>query len=392
MVIKSVKRLKNLQGKKIFLRVDFNVPLVSGKITEDYKIKAGLETIEFLRAQGACLIIASHLGDPAGRYETACSLRPVALRLKALLKQPVKFLPLGLGASTQVQIAKMRPGEIVLLENLRFYQGEYDNDDKFARELAALADIYVNDAFAVCHRNQASVAAIKKYLPAYAGLLLAKEVSALHKILKPKKPLVVIMGGAKIKTKAPLLVKLYPAASQILLGGGLANNFFKFQGLEIGRSLVDAGSDLAVKKFFRGKKLVEKIILPLDVVVKRKDGSARLILPDAVKKSDRILDIGPATIASFTQYIKRAKTLVWNGPLGKFEEDSFRHGTLVIASLVAARSSGRAYGVVGGGETVAALKLTKMSEYVDWISTAGGALLAYLGGDKMPGLSLIVKN
>jgi len=392
MVIRSVKRLKNLQGKKIFLRVDFNVPLVSGKITEDYKIKSGLATIEFLRAQGACLIIASHLGDPAGRYEAASSLKPVALRLKALLKQPIKFLPFGLGAATQTQIAKMHPGDIVLLENLRFYQGEYDNDDKFARELATLADIYVNDAFAVCHRNQASVVAIKKYLPVYAGLLLAEEVSALHKILKPKKPLVVIMGGAKIKTKAALLTKLYPAASQILLGGGLANNFFKFQGLEIGRSLVDADSRPAVKKFFSGKKLAKKIMLPLDVVVKRKDGSARLISPGAVKKSDRILDIGPATIASFAKYIKQAKTLVWNGPLGKFEEDSFKHGTLVIASLIAARSSGRAYGVVGGGETVAALQLTKMSEYVDWISTAGGAMLAYLSGDKLPGLNLIVKN
>lgn len=392
MVIKSVKRLKNLQGKKIFLRVDFNVPLAAGKIKEDYKIKSGLATIEFLRAQGACLIIASHLGEPAGRYEAASSLKPVALRLKSLLKQPIKFLPFGLGAATRTKIEKMRPGEIVLLENLRFYQGEYDNDNKFARELATLADIYVNDAFAVCHRNQASVSSIKKYLPAYAGLLLVQEVGALHNILKPKKPLVVIMGGAKIKTKAPLLTKLYPAASQILLGGGLANNFFKFQGLEIGRSLVDAGSDPDVKKFFSGKKLSKKIILPLDVVIKRKDGSVRVILPGAVKKSDRILDIGPATIASFAKYIKQAKTLVWNGPLGKFEEDSFKHGTLVIASLVAARSSGRAYGVVGGGETVAALKLTKMSEYVDWISTAGGAMLAYLSGAKMPGLSLIVKN
>ena len=392
MLIRSVKKLKNLRGKKIFLRVDFNVPLEKGKVQEDYKIQSGLATIEFLRARGASLIIATHLGDPAGKFQAASSVKPVALRLRARLKHPVKFVPFVIGPKVQSAVAKMKPGEIIMLENLRFNQGEYDNDNKFAQALAGLADIYVNDAFAVCHRPQASVVAIKKYLPSYAGLLLAEEVGALHRILKPKKPLVVIMGGAKIKTKAPLLAKLHPAAAQILLGGGLANNFFKFQGLEVGRSLIDADSSKAVKKFFKGKKLDKKIILPLDVVVKRKNGKTQVVSPTAVKKDDCILDVGPATIASFAKYIKTAKTLVWNGPLGKFEENSFKHGTLAIASLIAARSSGRAYGVVGGGETVAALKLNKMAQYVDWVSTAGGAMLAYLGGDKMPGLNLIVKN
>lgn len=391
MVIKSIENLKNLRGQKIFLRVDFNVPLQAGKIKEDYKIQSGLATIKFLQAQGACLIIATHLGEPAGR-QLAYSVKPVVSRLNILLKQKVKFLSSALGPKTRAAVAKMKPGEMVMLENLRFYPGEYDNDKKFALALAQLADIYVNDAFAVCHRKQASVSEIKKYLPAYAGLLLAQEVKALYQILKPKKPLVVIMGGAKIKTKAPLLAKLHPAAAQILIGGGLANNFFEFQGLEIGQSLVDSDSRSVIKKFFNGRKLDKKIILPRDVVIKKKNGKIQVVPPDAVLKTDCILDIGPATIASFAQYIKKAKTLVWNGPLGKFEENSFKHGTLVIASLVAARSSGRAYGVVGGGETVAALKLTKMSEYVDWVSTAGGAMLAYLGGDKMPGLDSIVKN
>ncbi len=392
MRIRSLRQLKSLKGKTVFLRVDFNVPLAGTKIGDDYKIKAGLETIKFLQSRGARIIVASHLGEPAGRYEAAYSLRPVALRLKKLLKQPVKFLSPALGAKTAAAVNKLRPGGIIMLDNLRFYQGEYDNDPDFAKDLAALADIYVNDAFAVSHRAQASVSAIKKYRPSYAGLLLESEVRALYNILKPKKPLVVVMGGAKIKTKAPLIAKLYPAAAQILIGGGLANNFFKFQGWEIGRSLLDKDSISDIKKFFSGRKLAKKIILPQDVVVKKSGGAARVVSPLAVQKTDTILDIGPATISAYAAYIKKAQTLVWNGPLGKFEEKSFRHGTLAIASLIAARSSGRAYGVVGGGETVAALELTKMSEYVDWVSTAGGAMLSYLGGAKMPGLSLIVNN
>jgi len=315
----------------------------------------------------------------------------VAARLKTLLKRPVKFLSEAVSPKTTAAVKALKPGEMVMLENLRFNAGEYKNDDKFAASLAVLADIYVNDAFAVCHRDQASIAAIKKYLPSYAGLLLEKEILALNKILKPTKPLVVIMGGAKIKTKAPLISKLYPAASQILIGGALANNFFKFQGLEIGKSMIDEDSAPDIKKFFKSKKLVPKIILPRDVVVKTKDGRAQVVAPSAVKASDTILDIGPASISDFAAYIKKANTLVWNGPLGKFEEASFKHGTLAIAYLIAARSSGLAYGVVGGGETVAALNLTKMSGYVDWVSTAGGAMLTYLGGGKLPGLSKIVR-
>ena len=390
MTISSLKKLKSLSGKTVFLRVDFNVPLEGRRIKEDYRIKSEIETIEFLLKKGARLIIASHLGEPKG-IEAAFSLRPVATRLKSLLKRPVKFLSSAVGPKTEAAVSAMQKGEIVMLENLRFNAGEYQNDSKFAASLAALADIYVNDAFAVCHRDQASVSAIKNYLPSYAGLLLEKEIIALNRILKPKKPLVVIMGGAKISTKAPLISKLYPAASHILIGGALANNFFKFQGFEIGKSMQDDDSAPYIKKFYRGKKLSPKLILPQDVVVKTKDGRAKVVAPAAVKASDTILDIGPATISAFAAYIKQANTLAWNGPLGKFEEPSFKAGTLAIAHLLASRSSGLAYGVVGGGETVAALSLTKMSEYVDWISTAGGAMLTYLGGGKLPGLKKIVR-
>ncbi len=390
MKINSLKKLKALSGKTVFLRVDFNVPLKDGKIKEDYRIKAGLETIEFLLSRGARLVIASHLGEPKG-YEAASSLRPVAARLKTLLKRPVRFMGETVGSKVSAAAKELKKGEAIMLENLRFNEGEYKNDAKFAASLAALADIYVNDAFAVCHRDQTSVSAIKKYLPSYAGLLLEKELTALNKILKPKKPLVVIMGGAKIGTKAPLISKLYPAASHILIGGALANNFFKFQGLEIGRSLVDADSEKYIKKFFKGKKLMPKIILPQDLVVKSKDGQARVIASTAVRASDTILDVGPASISNFASYIKKANTLAWNGPLGKFEEASFKHGTLAIAMLFAARSSGLAYGVAGGGETVEALNLAQVAAYVDWVSTAGGAMLTYLGGGKMPGLKKIIQ-
>ncbi|MFA7087833.1 MAG: phosphoglycerate kinase [Patescibacteria group bacterium] len=390
MKINSVRNLRDFKGKIIFLRVDFNVPISGGKVREDHKIKAGLETIDYLLSKGARLIIATHLGNPK-KPDCKLSTRPIAARLKTLLRRPVKFSPKIVGAETKVLIKKIKPGEALLLENLRFYQGEYTNDSIFAKELASLADIYVNDAFAVCHRAQASVVAICKYLPSYAGLLLEKEISALSKIIRPKKPLVVIMGGAKVKTKAPLISKLYPKADKILLGGALANNFFKFQKLEVGKSLVDSDSDAVIKKFFKNKKIASKIILPIDVVVKTKTGKTKLVLSGNVQKSEKILDVGPETIAVYAEHIKKAQTIVWNGPMGKFEEDSFKHGTLSIARLVASRSSGPAHGVIGGGETVEAFQLTKMSEYMDWISTAGGAMLSYLGGDKMPGIKKLIK-
>lgn len=392
MKIATLRKIKNIKNKVVFLRVDFNVAIKNGKVMEDYRIIAGLETINFLLERGARLVVATHLGDPKGKPAKEFSVKPVALRLKSLLKKPVKFIPEVIGEKVNKAISELKSGELIMLENLRFNSGELINDKKFAKELVAKADIYVNDAFSVCHRKQASVAAVKGYLPSYAGLLLEKEITALNKVLKPTKPLVVIMGGSKISTKAPLISKLYNASNQILLGGALVNNFFKYQKLEIGKSLFDADSLVVVKKFYKGKKLAAKIILPVDVVVKTKNGSALVRRPNEVKSGESILDIGPETISLYSQYIKAAHTLVWNGPMGKFEEPSFKHGTLTIALLVAARSSGKAYGLVGGGETVEALKLTKMEKYIDWVSTAGGAMLTYLGGEKMPGLLKIVSK
>lgn len=258
MSIKTLKKLPSLKNKLVFLRVDFNVDIENGKIQEDFRIIAGLDTINFLLKKGARLIIATHLGEPKGSPEPEYSVKPVAVRLQKLLHQPVKFLPETIGPNVRQAVAAMKAGDIIMLENLRFNAGELSNDNKFAKELASLADIYVNDAFAVCHRDQASVSAIKKYLPSFAGLLLEKEIIAAHKILKPSKPLVLIMGGSKISTKAPLISKLYSSSSYILLGGALANNFFKFKKLEIGKSLFDADSLVYVKKFFKGKRYLRR--------------------------------------------------------------------------------------------------------------------------------------
>ncbi len=390
MKINSINNLKSLENKRVLLRVDFNVPMDNGKVKDDYKIISGLETLQLLLKNKAKVILITHLGDPAGKNVKSLSVAPIVLKLKKVLDKPVKFISETVGKKVEAAISKMNSGEVIFLENLRFNKGELDDSVIFAKQLAGLADVYVNDAFAVSHRAQASVSRIKQYLPAYAGLLLEKELMAAQQVLKPKKPLVVIMGGAKIKTKAPLISKLYPAASCVLLGGALANNFFKFKKLEIGKSLYDADSLPIIKKLLRGKTNDKKIILPVDVVVKSQSGQVISKLISEVKKSDCILDIGPKTIMIYAPYIKQAQTIIWNGPMGKFEEAHFKNGTLAVARLVAARSTGRAYGLVGGGETVEALKMSHMMEYVDWVSTAGGAMLSYLGGEKMPGLTKIV--
>ncbi len=389
MKIRNLKQKRQWRGQRVLLRVDFNVPVINGRIGEDYRIAAALPTIQYLLRQGARLIIISHWGDPQG-VVAALSTRVLARRLQKLLKQPVKFIPEAIGPQVDKAVAGLKNGEIIFLENLRFYPGEKKNSSAFAKELAANADVYVNDAFSVCHREQASVSAITRYLPAFAGWQLTAEINNLQKILRPAKPLVVVMGGSKISTKAPIIKKLYPRASRILLGGGLANNFWRRQGREIGRSLYDNEADKIISRFFSGKKLLPKIILPIDVIVQAANGQSIRRELNAVKKSDKIFDIGPDSIALFCSYLKKAQTIVWNGPLGKFEEPAYKHGTLAVGTVIAARSTGHAFGLVGGGETVEALKMTKMETYVDWVSTAGGAMLSYLGGEKMPGLKNII--
>jgi phosphoglycerate kinase len=394
MNIVTLRQAKHIAGKTVFVRVDFNVPIKKGKITEDFKSAQSLPTIRFLMRYRCKIVLATHLGDPGGKVVKELSTAPIAKRLAKLLGKKVLFVPESSGPEAKKLIAEAPAGALILLENLRFNPGEEKNDLRFGKSLAELAEVYVNNAFAVCHRAHASVAAIKKYLPACAGLLLEEEVRNLAKAFDPKKPLVVVLGGAKISTKLPLINNFIKRADQILVGGALANDFLKSLGYEVGRSLVSADAPMqkaAVKAYRQAGN--HKIILPVDAVVSvKKDGGGEVRVKKIteVSKRDFIYDIGPETVAVFSHYLKRAQTIVWNGPMGWFEQTQFKHATVALGRVIASRSSGPAFGLVGGGETVEALRLTKMFDDIDWVSTGGGAMLEFLSGTKLPGLAGIV--
>ncbi|MFH1427519.1 MAG: phosphoglycerate kinase [Patescibacteria group bacterium] len=389
MKVKTIKQVKNLAGKKVLLRVDFNVPIKNGKIQDDYKIIASLPTIRYLLRYKAKIIIISHLSSPKAKG-SKYSLKPVSRRLHKILNHKVKFLNDCLGFKVSTEVTKMKPGEIIFLENLRFYNEEIENNTNFAKQLASLADVYINDSFGVDHRKQASLVAIKKYLPSYAGFLVETEVNNLNKIIAPKEPLLIILGGKKASTKLPIIKNLQRKADKILIGGALANNFLKLNKIEIGKSIYEPASLRYLRKLNKNK-----IILPLDVIVNtKKDGTGKVYLRKIkdVKKNEMILDIGPATQKLYADLIKKAKTIIWNGPMGCFEKKHYQHGSLAIARLVGARSSGKVFGVVGGGETIEVLKMAKMLNYIDWVSTGGGAMLTYLSGQEMPGLAGIIRR
>lgn len=393
MKIKSIREVKNLGGKKVFLRADFNVPVKNGKIADDYKIAAALPTIRFLLRHKCKIIIATHMREDAGskkvKSKKVYSVKPVAEHLGKLLGKKVDFINDCIGPKVERLAKKMKEGDILMLGNLRFYKEEKENEKNFASQLARLADIYVNDAFGASHRKHASVSAIKKYIPSYAGLLLENEILNLSKVLKPKQPAVAVMGGAKISTKLSLLKAMLKFVRHILLGGDLANNFLAAAGVKTGRSFIDKNMIALAKKIMFSAAGKKKIILPIDVVVSEsKDGAGGATVKslDKISGRDIILDIGPETMKMYSALIKKAKTIIWNGPVGMFEAEHFQHGTLVIGRVIAAKSRGAAFGVIGGGETVEALKMTKMIDYVDWVSTGGGAMLSFLAGEKMPGL------
>lgn len=387
MKTKSIREIKKIKGKTAFLRVDFNVPISSGKIKDETKIIAALPTIRLLLRCNCPIIIGTHLGNPKSKKDKNLSTKPLAKRLEKIIGKRFCSVIVAddvCGKKVEKAAEELKPGQILFLENLRFDKGEQKNDSAFAKKLASLADFYVNEAFSVCHRKHASVCAIRKYLPSYHGLLLIEEIKNLDKIKNPAKPLVVLMGGAKINTKINIIKNLSPKASHILIGGALANNFLKAKGLKVGTSLIDKESVSYAKKLLKNKK----IILPTDVVVseKGKKNEHKIKEVSSISAKEMALDIGPETIRDFAKIIKQAKTIIWNGPLGAFEENAFKHGTLALGTLIAARSRGKTFGVIGGGETLEALKMTKMESYVDWVSTGGGAMLSYLGGEKMPGL------
>lgn len=369
-MIKHLQEVKNLKDRTVLVRVDWNVPIGADGIvdeTEAFRIEKSLKTITFLRDSGAKTVIISHIGR-----EHDASLMPVARYVENLV--PLRFIATWDREAVAGAVANMSSGDIVLLENLRQDPGEEENDERFASFLSTLADMYVNDAFAVCHRTHASVAAITQYLPAYAGLCLQEEIANLGTVMRsPEQPFLFILGGAKFETKIALIRKFESIASDIFIGGALANNFFKRIGMEIGISLVDESADTT--EFFSK----DHISIPFDVVVK----PSRMSVPlAAIQKTDMIVDIGRETLAELKQKIAAAKTILWNGPLGLYEE-GFDASSREILEAIGASG---AFSVIGGGDTVKLVMDMKLEGKISFISTGGGAMLAYLGNDPLPGL------
>ncbi|HUX89046.1 MAG TPA: phosphoglycerate kinase, partial [Chloroflexota bacterium] len=355
---------------------------------DDRRIREALPTIQYLIQHGARVILASHLGRPGGKPNPAFSLRPVAERLQSLLGQPVEFVPEAVGPVAEAAAQQLAPGQVALLENLRFYPGEEKNDPGFAEQLAKLADLYVNDAFGTAHRAHASTEGITKFLPSVSGLLMEKELRALGNALEsPKRPLVAIVGGAKISSKIDVLNHLLPRVDRLLVGGGMANTFLKAQGVEVGKSLIEADRIPVSKQIIR--QAGAKLVLPIDVVVaERPEATA---LPEVVSASqvpsDRmILDIGPRTVDLFAQVFQTAGTVIWNGPLGVAEIPPFAEGTLGVARALA---QSNAVSIVGGGDLVGALEQLGLAEQMSHVSTGGGASLEFLEGKILPGVAAL---
>ena len=388
MRLKTIQQIKNLSKKRVIVRVDFNVPMKDGQVVDDFKIVQSLPTIKYLLNKGAQVLLISHLGRPKG-VKSEFSLLPVAKKLGKLLGEKI-----GFSYFVPERIAKeFIDKKVVLLENVRFLEGEEKNSALLAQRLAKLGNILVFDGFGVSHRHSASVTGVAKYLPTYAGLLLEKEIDGLSKIIdKPKKPLVAIIGGAKTETKIPILRKMLNKADHILIGGGIFNTYLWAKGYKIGDSLVDKKFKKEILKICQS----HKVILPVDVVVGDKMGKNTQIISLQQGKyhlpaGASIFDIGPETVARFSTYIKRANTLIMNGALGYFEQPAYKHGTFAITRLFASRSKGKAFGVAGGGETVEILQKLDLCADVDLVSTGGGAMLEFLSGDTLPGIKIVNK-
>jgi len=398
MKLRTIDEIKKLKGKRVLVRVDFNVPLKkSGAkivVADDTRIRAALPTIKYLLGQGAKVILMSHLGDPGGKVKKNLSLKPIGATLGKLLLMKGTAPADWEGKKGLKKIDAMKSGEVMMLENLRFHPGEEKNDVKFAAGLASLADIYVNDAFAAAHRAHASIVGVPKFLPSYAGLLIKKEMNVLSSLLgKPSKPFIGLIGGAKISTKISVIENLLKKVNSLLLGGALVNNFFKAAGYGIGASVFEPKELKTAKKLLKNKK----IVLPIDFVVGDFKGKKARVVSVPKKKNDlckkpyALLDIGPETIKKYSGIIRKAETIVWNGPMGYFEIPKYSHGSVALGRLIAARSKGKVFGVVGGGETIEAVSKTGMSEYIDHVSTGGGAMLEFLEGKILPGVKPLLK-
>ena len=378
----------DVKGKKVLVRVDFNVPLKDGKVGDDTRIKAALPTINYLLENGAAVILCSHLGRPKGVVNPAFSLKPVADYLGGIVNVPVRFAEDCIGEKAEEAAKALRVGEVLVLENTRFHKEEKKNDPGMAKALASLADLYVNDAFGSAHRAHASTTGVAEYLPAAAGFLLQKEIQYLgNAIAEPQRPFVAILGGAKVSDKIGVIENLLTKADNILIGGGMANTFFKAQGYEMSDSLVE---DEVVNT---AKALMERpggrLMLPVDVVIADAfDADANFKTMDSgdVPEGWRVLDIGPKTVEAFAVVIKNAGTLVWNGPMGVFEFPKFAQGTFGVAKAVA---DSKAVSIIGGGDSVAAINQSGLEAKITHISTGGGASLEMLEGKVLPGLSAL---
>ncbi len=390
--MKSIKSFK-VKNKRILVRVDFNIPLdKKGNITDNKKIEAVIPTLKYLIKNNAMIILMSHLGRPKGKIDEKLRMDKPAKRLSKLLKQPVYYIDDCMGNDVENFIDEMIPGEILVLENLRFYNEEKENNKRFAMSLSELADIYVNDAFAASHRAHASMEAITNYLPSAAGLLLKKEINSIKKIIKnPKKPFVAVMGGAKVSDKIELIKKLLKKVDKILIGGAMMFTFYKAQGIETGKSLVEKDKLNLAKDILKISK--DKIMLPVDTLVASKiDKSAKKTKNIDIKNIPKNMygvDIGKETINKYKDIISDAKTVVWNGPMGVFEIPKFAKGTKEIAKSIA---GSKAVSLVGGGESAAAVDKLKLQKKFTHVSTAGGAFLEFLEGKRLPAIKALEKS
>jgi phosphoglycerate kinase len=381
----------DVRGKRVLTRVDFNVPLEDGRITDDTRITSAIPTIQALLDAGAAVLLVSHLGRPKGQPNPKYSLAPVAAHLSELLGQPVKLAEDVVGPSAQSVARNLGPGQVAMLENVRFEPGEEKNDPDFAGKLAALADAYVNDAFGAAHRAHASTEGVAHLLPNAAGLLMASELDALGKVLaSPERPVVVLLGGAKISDKIGVITRFMETADAILVGGGIANTMLAAAGNELGKSLVEADAlDTASTLLKQASDEGKTLVVPTDVVVAPsidRATEARVVTAGEIGSDDAAFDIGPATVAAFAELIAGAKTVVWNGPMGLFEVEPFDRGTRAVAEAVAASG---AYSVVGGGDSVAALQQMGLADEISHISTGGGASLEFLEGQTLPGVAAL---
>lgn len=393
MSVPTVRDL-DVEGRRVFVRADLNVPLREGVITDDTRIRASLPTVHYVLDHGGSVILASHLGRPRGQRVTSLSLRPVAERLSQLLGLPVSLSPDVAGTEARRLASRLEPGQVLMLENLRFCPEEEKNEAEFSHDLASLADLYVNDAFGAAHRAHASTTGITAFLPSAAGLLMERELRALNEVLHhPRHPLAVLVGGAKISSKVGVLENLLGIADLFLIGGGMANTFLKAQGVNVGASLVEDDALGTAQTFLHdAEERGRQVYLPVDVVItdRVEGGADATVVPvDGVPEDQMIVDIGPRTVERFCQALHGVRQVVWNGPMGVCEVRPFAEGTRAMAEVVA---NAPAWTLVGGGDSVAAVQSIHMADKFDHVSTGGGASLEFLEGRTLPGIAALERD